>query len=189
MQSVHDIEGVPEPNQFAGTRFSPKAPRPLSSKPRIREEESRIDHTATRVTTPKQRVYSSSRVRGSVAPQASANSERPVAVPVQKQRGGVRSARLAPPDRQIPSTRTVRPSSTKRALGTTSEYFKPAIALACPVHSKIVVVSAQQVQREQERLAQSKVRHPPVPAIRPAGKAAFEALFNDGTDTAKATGD
>jgi hypothetical protein len=65
------------------------------------------------------------------------------------------------------------------------EKSKPAIALAGLVHSKIVVVSAEQAQREWERAAQSEVRRPRVPATGLTGKRAFEALFNDGNDTSK----
>jgi hypothetical protein len=65
------------------------------------------------------------------------------------------------------------------------ENSKPAIALGGPVHSRIVVVSAEQAQRELERAAQSEVRRPRVPATGLTGKLAFEALFNDGGDTSK----
>ena len=77
----------------------------------------------------------------------------------------------------------------KRAFGTTLEYSKPAIALAGRVHSKIVVVSAEQVQRERERAAQPAVQYTRVPGNSLTGRAAFEALFKDGSNTSKATKD
>lgn len=95
---------------------------------------------------------------------------------------------LSAPDRQISSTRTERRPVTKRAFRTALEYSKPAIALAGPVRSKIVVVSAEQAQREQERAAQSAVQRPRLPAIG-IRRTAFEALFNDGSDTSKTTRD
>ena len=131
------------------------------------------------VTRSKQHMDSPSRVRNSFDPQ--------VAVPAQNPQQDLRLERLPTPDRETSSTRTERRPVTKEALATTTEYSKPAIALAGPVHSKIVVVSAEQAQRERERAARSAVQHPRVPAIGLTGRAAFEALFNDGSDASKTT--
>jgi hypothetical protein len=161
-----------------------KTGRPFLSKPRIREKKSRFDRKVAPAATPEQRVNSASRVHGSVAPQAAVLTQPPVAVTPQKPQQDVPIERLPSSDRRMSSTRTARRPVTKRAFGTILE-TKPAIALAGPIHSKILVVSAEQAQRERERAAQSEVRRPRVPASGLTGKLAFEALFNDGSDTSK----
>lgn len=161
-----------------------KTGRPFSSKPRIRAKESRFDRKVAPALTLEQRVDSVSRVRGSVAPQAAVLTQPPVAVTPQKPQQDVPIEWLPSSDRQMSSTRTASRPVTKRAFGPILEN-KPAIALAGPVHSKILVVSAEQAQRERERAAQSEVRRPRVPATGLTGKLAFEALFNDGSDTSK----
>jgi hypothetical protein len=161
-----------------------KTGRPLSSNV-IRENKSRFDPMVAPTTTPKQRVDPVSRARGSVNPQAAVPKQPPVAVTAQKPQQDVTIERLPSSHRQMSSTRTVRRPVTKRAFSTVLENSKPAIALANPVHSKIVVVSAAEAQRERERAAQSEVRRPRVPATGLTGKLAFEALFNDGSDTSK----
>ncbi len=162
-----------------------KTGRPLSSRPRIRENKARFDGMVAPTTTPKQRLDSVSRVRGSVARQAAVPQQMSVAVTAQKPQQDVGIERLPASDQQMSSTRTVRRPVTKRAFGTILENSKPAIALAGLVHSKIVVVSAEQAQRDRERAAQSEVRRPRPPATSLTGKLAFEALFNEGNDTSK----
>ena len=66
----------------------------------------------------------------------------------------------------------------KSALGAKPEAPKPAIALAGPMSSKIVVVSPEQVQREREA-ARPVVRPPRLPGTGLTGRQAFEALFKD----------
>ena len=173
-----------EPRRKRAVKASKTGP-PLSSKPRIRVNKPSFDRMVAPATTPKQRVDSVYRVHGSVAPQAAVPKQPPVAVRAQKPQQDVRIERLPASDRQISSTRTVHRPVTKRALGTKPENSKPAIALAGPVNSKIVVVSAEQAQRERKRAALSEVRRPRVPATGLSGKLAFEALFNDGSDTSK----
>ena len=163
-----------------------KRGRPLSSAARILEDESRFDRTATPMATLKQQVDSPSRVRSFVASQAG-TTKPPVAV--QKLPQDACFVRLPGPDRKTSSTRTSGRPVTKRASDTALEYSKPAIALAGRVHSKIVVVSAEQAQRDRERAAQPAVQRPRVPAIGLTGRAAFEALFNDGSNTSKTAKD
>ena len=174
-----------EPRRKTAVRVS-KTGRPLSNKPQIRELESRFDRMVAPVTTPRQRVDSPSRVRDSVVAQTAVRKP-PVEVAPQNPQQDIRIERLPAPDRQISSIRTVRRPIKKRTLGSTLEYSKPAIALAGPANSKIVVVSAEQVQRE--RAAQSALRRSRVPLIGLTGKAAFDVLFNDGRDTTKTTKD
>ena len=162
-----------------------KTGRPLSSDPRIRENKSRFGRIVAPATTPTQQLDSVSRFRGSVGPQMAVPEQIPVAVTAPKPQQDVRIERLPASNQRMSSTRTVRRPATKRAFGTILEKSKPAIALAGPVHSKIVVVSAEQAQRERERAAQSEVRRPRPPATGLTGKLAFEALFNDGNDASK----
>ena len=164
-----------------------KTGRPLPSMPRIRENKSRFDRMVAPAATPEQRVDSVPRVLGSVAQQAAILEEPPVVVTAQKPQQDVPIQRPPSSDRRMSSIRIDRRTLTKPAFGTTLENSKPAIALAGPVHSKIVVVSAAQAQRERERLAQSAVQRPRVPAIGLTGKAAFEALFNNGRHTTSKT--
>jgi hypothetical protein len=70
----------------------------------------------------------------------------------------------------------MRPRTPKPAAPT-PDPAKAAIALAGPVNSKIVVVPAEQVRRERERVAHPQVRQPRAPAFGLTGKLAFEALF------------
>jgi hypothetical protein len=54
--------------------------------------------------------------------------------------------------------------------------------------SKVVVVSAEQVQREREQAAHPTIRRPRTPSSGLSGRLAFEALFKDETDPSKASG-
>jgi len=166
-----------------------KTGQPLPSKPRIRENKSRFGRIFAPATTPTQQLDSVSLVRGSVGPQAAVPEQIAVAVMAPKPQQDGRIERLPASNQRMSSTRTVRRPATKRAFATILEKSKPAIALAGPIHSKIVVVSAEQVQREREKVAQAMVQRPRVPAIGLTGQAAFEALFNDGSDTSKSTRD
>jgi hypothetical protein len=62
---------------------------------------------------------------------------------------------------------------------TNPEKIKPASALAGPVYSRVVVVSAEEVKRERDRAVHSEVRRHRLPATGLSGRLAFEALFKD----------
>ena len=126
-------------------------------------------------------------VRDSAASHGAVRTESHVAVTGQRARQEIRIERLRAPDRQVHSTGTERRLVTKPAFGATLN-SKPAIAPTGPVHSKIVVVPAEQARRERERVAQSAVHRPRV-VTGLKGKAAFEALFKDGSPTSKTTRD
>lgn len=66
--------------------------------------------------------------------------------------------------------------------------IKPAIALAGPTNTKVVVISAEQVQREREQASHPAVLRPRVPASGLSGKLAFESLFKDGAKPSKTSG-
>ncbi len=93
-----------------------------------------------------------------------------------------------PPAPQPPaSRRAVRRSSPKPPARPSSELAKPAIALAGSMHSKIVVVSAEEARKERNRTAPPPaVRRPRVPST--GGRLAFEALFKDSSDPSTSSG-
>lgn len=86
------------------------------------------------------------------------------------------------------SIRSVRHRPAKPAVATKPDAIKPAIALAGPMSAKIVVVSAEQVQRERERAAHPEVRRPQVRTSGLSGRRAFEALFDAENNPSKAPG-
>ena len=93
-----------------------------------------------------------------------------------------------PASRRISSIRSVRHRTAKPAVATKLDAIKPAIALAGPMSAKIVVVSAEQVQRERERAAHPEVRRPQVRTSGLSGRRAFEALFEAENNPSKAPG-
>jgi hypothetical protein len=90
-----------------------------------------------------------------------------------------------PASRRMSSVRSFRDRNAKGALRSSPEPGKPATALSGSTNARIVVVSAEQVQREREQAAQPVARRPRIPASRLSGRLAFEALFADPTDSSK----
>jgi hypothetical protein len=86
------------------------------------------------------------------------------------------------------SIRSLRYRTGKPVLGTQLNKIKPPIALAGSMSSRVVVVSAEQVQREREQAAQPAIRRPRTLSSGLSGRMAFEALFKDETDPSKASG-
>jgi hypothetical protein len=68
------------------------------------------------------------------------------------------------------------------------EPVKPTNALSSSMASKIVAVSAAEVQRERERAAQSVAVRPKVSWTGQTGRLAFEALFKNEPDNSQANG-
>ncbi|UWZ85154.1 hypothetical protein [Occallatibacter riparius] len=66
--------------------------------------------------------------------------------------------------------------------------LKPAIALAGPVKSAVVVVSAAQVQQERERAARPTVLPTRIPRLGESGRVAFDALFKSHIDEPTGSG-
>jgi hypothetical protein len=123
---------------------------------------------------------------GSVARQAP-ESEQPVIAPAvlpPQQNGNQEVLSSVATNAPIKS---VRSTYVKAAFGTQARHVKPAVALAGSTNSKIVVVSAQEVQRERDQAAQSQVRRPRLPSVGQTGRRAFEALFRDETEPSKAS--
>ncbi len=86
------------------------------------------------------------------------------------------------------STRYLRHRTATPPLSREPDKVKPPIALAGSMSSKVVVVSAEQVQREREQAARPAIRPPRTPSSGLTGKLAFEALFKDGTGPSNASG-
>lgn len=84
-----------------------------------------------------------------------------------------------PASRRISSIRAAHRRTGKPALRSKPDPLKPAIALAGPTNTKIVVVSAEQMKREREQVALQPVLRPRPPASGLSGRLAFAALFKD----------
>jgi hypothetical protein len=90
-----------------------------------------------------------------------------------------------PADRQSRSFRPVGRRTAKQAPRTNPGRVQPAIALGGSTNARIVVVSADQVQRERVQAAQPVVRRQRIAPSGLSGRLAFEALFADSTDPSK----
>jgi hypothetical protein len=121
----------------------------------------------------------------SVAPPQTANTEQSAIVQPERTIPQTVAITRLPASRRTSSVRSVPHRSA--ASRTSPEPTKPAIALSGPTNARIVVVSAEQVQRERERTAQPVVRRPRMATSGLTGKLAFEALFEDPTDPSKSS--
>jgi hypothetical protein len=110
-----------------------------------------------------------------------------IAEPKRTIEGTVLITRL-PATRAVRSFKSVRHRTAKPALGNEPNANKPAIALAGPMNAKIVVISAEQIQREREKAAHPAIRRPRLPASGLSGRRAFEALFRNQADPTKTSG-
>ena len=84
-----------------------------------------------------------------------------------------------PASRRTSRIRSVRHRIANPVLDTNPNAPKPASALAGPASTKIVVVSAEQLQQEREQAACPQVRPPRTPSYPLSGRLAFEALFKN----------
>ena len=90
-----------------------------------------------------------------------------------------------PASRRIRSFRSVGHRTAKRTSRINPEPVQPAVAIAGRTNTRIVVVSADQVQRERAQAAQPVLRRPRIASSGLSGRLAFEALFADPTDPSK----
>jgi hypothetical protein len=99
-------------------------------------------------------------------------------------RSGLARRLLAGPSASIRSVhhRTAQPSP-----GTKRDKTKPPVAFTGSMQSKVVVVSAEQVQRERAQAALPAIRRPRTPSSGLSGRLAFEALFKYETDPSRAS--
>lgn len=84
--------------------------------------------------------------------------------------------------------RSVRQQTSKLALDRQPHAIKAAIALDGPAKTKIIVVSAEELQRQREQAAQSAVLKSRLPSSGLSGRLAFEALFDGGREPGKTPG-
>ena len=135
----------------------------------------------------KERGEPAAQVSSAVPSQASPTEQPAIVGPEPAVPQGVVITRL-PVRRQIGSIRSMRHRTAKSAVSTKLDSTKPAIALAGPLNTKIVVVSAEQVLREREQTARPAVLRPRTAAVGLTGRKAFEALFSNQIDRPKTSG-
>ena len=153
---------------------------------RRNEKKNRPDRAVRERKIENERVDSLAQVRGAVARQPAVPVQPLIAATAATPQPTIEKE-IVSPKRQMASVRSVRHRTARTRISTKPENIKPAIALAGSMNSKIVVVSAEQAQRERDRAAQSEVRRPRPPATGLSGKLAFEALFKDEPDPSKAS--
>ena len=119
------------------------------------------------------------------APLQSSDTERPATVAPQRTMSQDIVITRLPARRRTSSNRPVHHRIKTTELATKPDAIRPAIALAGPMNTKVVVVSAEQAQRERER-ALPEVRRSRISVSGLSGRRAFEALFKDESDPSKA---
>jgi hypothetical protein len=136
----------------------------------------------------KKRVASDANIPGSPAPQVEALASLPMAtsttvpesIPLPKVGRGLLP--YVGPRSSIRPSRTRSLTASKPTFRASLETTKPAIALAGPVNSRIVEVSAEQARRDRERAAPPEVQPRMIRRSGLTGRLAFEALFRDTSD-------
>jgi len=93
-----------------------------------------------------------------------------------------------PAKRGLNSIRSERHRPAKPAAATKPYAIKPAIALAGPIHTKVVVVSAEQARQQREQASPPAVQRPRIPSSGLSGRRAFEALFKNEPEPSKTSG-
>ena len=154
----------------------------LSGKRRTADARSRSKAAERKVEAAERPSDSGSEQLSPVAPQAVEDQQPLIAptapVPVETPE----RAKLALPRRRT-SSRGVRAVSKANR-----EPVKPTNALSSSMASKIVAVSAAELQRERERAAQSVAVRPKVSWTGQTGRLAFEALFKNEPDSSQTNG-
>jgi hypothetical protein len=156
----------------------------LSGKRRSADARSRSKAAERKVEAAERPSDSGSEQLSPVAPQAVEDQQpliaptAPAPVPVETPE----RAKLATPRRRTSSWGVRAVSKANR------EPVKPTNALSSSMASKIVAVSAAELQRERERAAQSVAVRPKVSWTGQTGRLAFEALFKNEPDNSQANG-
>jgi hypothetical protein len=159
----------------------------FSSRRRADENKPRSNHAVAHLKKVTKRIDASARVRSAVAHEVS-DSEKPAMTEPERTIQQSVLTRGLPAIEPGTSIRSLRRRTAKPAPITKRDKIKPPIALAGSMSSKVVVVSAEQVQREREQAADPAIRRPRTPSSGLSGRLAFEALFKDETDPSKASG-
>ena len=79
-----------------------------------------------------------------------------------------------------------RQQSGRQEQATALERAKPMNTISGSPSSRVVVVSAEEVRKAREKAAQPIVKRPRVSVAGPNGRKAFEALFNDESNSSAA---
>jgi hypothetical protein len=159
----------------------------FSGRRRADENKSPSNHAAAHLNEVAKRIDASAQIPRAVIDSA-LDSEMPAMIEPERATPQSVVVRRLPAKEPRSSIRSLRYRTGKSALSTQLNKIKPPIALAGPMSSKVVVVSAEQVQREREQAAQPAIRRPRTPSSGLSGRLAFEALFKDETDPSKASG-
>jgi hypothetical protein len=162
--------------------------RPASSiRRRADEKKSPSNHPVAHLKPVRKRVDPSSEATSAVAEHLSHSEQTKISEPKRTVEESVPITRL-PASRQISPIRSVKHRFAKPSSGSKPGPIKPAIALAGPMNTKIVVVSAEQAQKEREQAARPPIPRPRRSASGLSGRLAFEALFEDGTKPSNPSG-
>jgi hypothetical protein len=150
----------------------------FSSRRRADENKPRSNHAVAHLNKVAKRMDIGAQGTSAVASQAS-GSEKPATIqPERTIQQSVLTTRLPAKGPQT-SIRSMRHRTAKPALSTKRDKINSPTALARSLSSKVVVVSAEQVQREREQAAHPAIRQPRAPSSGLSGRLAFEALFKD----------
>ena len=159
----------------------------LASRRRADENKSPSNHAVAHLNEVAKRIDASAQIPRAVVDSA-LDSEKPEMIEPERAIPQSVVIRRLPAKEPSTSIRSVRHRTGEPTLVTQLNKIKPPIALAGSMSSRVVVVSAEQVQREREQAAQPAIRRPRTPSSGLSGKLAFEALFKDETDPSKASG-
>jgi hypothetical protein len=159
----------------------------LSSRRRADKNKPRSTHAFGHLKKVAKPIDTSPQIPRAVVHSAS-DSEKPAMIEPERAIPQSVVIRRLPAKEPRTSIRSLRYRTGKPALGTQLNKIKPPIALTGSMSSKVVVVSAEQVQREREQAAHPAIRRPRTPYSGLTGRLAFEALFKDETDPSKAPG-
>jgi hypothetical protein len=159
----------------------------FSSRRRADENKPQSNHAVAHLKKAAKHVDAGAEVPSVESPKASDSENQGMITPVRTIQQSVLT-RTLPAIEPSTSIRPVRHRTAKPGLNTKRDDIKPPIALAGSVSSRVVVVSAEQVQREREQAAHPANRRPRTPSSGLSGRLAFEALFKDETDPSKASG-
>ncbi len=162
--------------------------RPAISNPRRDDEDkTRSSHPAASVKKIGERLDTAAQIPLAGAIDSSRREQPTSAEPERTAEPSVVVTRLPARRRRI-STRSERHRSANPAAGTKPDAIRPAIALAGPTNTKVVVVSAEQARQQREQGTPPAVRRPRLPASGLTGRMAFEALFKDEPEPFKTSG-
>ncbi len=174
-----EAAGKKAPRRQGKARVRPPKPV-LSIRRRGEKSAPRSDAPVARTKAVPKRAAASAEVPDLVADQPTHGEHPANTEPERTVQEGIPITRL-PARRRTSANRPVRARKEKPVSANNPEAMKPAIALGGPMHARIVVVPAEQVQRERTQAAAPAAPRPRPQRSGLTGRLAFEALFKDGT--------